>query len=114
MNLTVGPINLHVGDVVTVARPCMGNPAGARAVVVECYTLVEAFGPARGRSRPGWMLLFENGAADGFSPDDCALFNVQPYAHAVHLASYQFVSAMTLDRDYRAGKFSLAWRRASA
>jgi hypothetical protein len=106
-------MTLSVGDIVTVGRACLGNPAGARAVVVEAYTLVEAIGPKRGTRRPGWMLLFENGSADGFSPDDCVLFAVRPCAHAAHLAGYRFVSVMVLERDYHAGKFDRAWLRAT-
>ena len=95
---------LTVGDVVTVARSCMGNPAQARAIVVD----VESF-----EGEPSWQLLFENGATDGFSPDDCELFGVAHIGTLRHLANYAFVSVMQLDRDWQAGTFCAVWRKSA-
>lgn len=92
--------NLIVGDVVIVGRASGVNPANAIAVVVEVYEL---------EGRPGSMLLFEHGAADGFSPADCELFEVRYLGHEPRLAGYQFVSMIRLSRDWRAGLFSTIW-----
>ena len=89
-----------VGDVVTVARASGVNNANARAVVVEVYEL---------ERRAGWMLLFEDGRADGFSPDDCLIFDVQHVSHEPSLAGYVFRSMTHLARDFRQGVFSVVW-----
>jgi len=96
---------LVVGDVVRVGRPCMGNEAGAAAVVVEVYEL---------ERRPGWALLFANGNYDGFSPADLALFEVAHIGRADGLADYHFKNASALHADWRAGRFAAVWRHKQA
>lgn len=91
----------QVGDIVTVAKPCMLNPAGARAVVVEIYDLGDGPSPS---------LLFENGAHDGFSPRDLALFGVEIVWQDTALADYQFTNAIRLYQDWTAGRFASVWR----
>jgi hypothetical protein len=90
----------RVGDIVTVAEPCMGNPAGARAIVVEQYELAH---------RDGWMLLFPNGNSDGFSFDDCSLFGVRHAGHDSSLANYRFLNVTRLLADWRGGLFRDVW-----
>lgn len=97
-------MKLAVGDLVVVGRRSGVNAAGARAVVVEAYTLTE-----RGLARPGWTLLFEDGRADGFSPGDCTLFEVRRVGHCAAVAGYVFRSMTHLAADYRAGFFGPAW-----
>jgi hypothetical protein len=94
-------LSLKVGDVVTVGCPCMGNPAGAIAVVVEIYDLGDGPSPS---------LLFRNGAHDGFSPSDLDIFQVALVAHDSTLAGYQFRNSIRLQKDYRAGVFARVWR----
>jgi hypothetical protein len=101
--------DLQVGDVVTVGRACMGSPAGARAVVVERYELVE-----KGTRRPGWTLLFENRSFDGFSPTDCEAFEVRKVGHEAALAGYRFTNAARLHQDWYAGVFANVWARTEA
>jgi hypothetical protein len=99
-------VALRVGDLVDVGRASGINPANARGVVVEHYWLKE-----HGVARDGWTLLFENGGADGFSPQDCALFNVRKVGHEPQLADYRFISMTRLARDVRDGVFQGVWRR---
>jgi hypothetical protein len=94
-------MKLTVGDIVTVGRRCLSNPAGARAVVIEEYELA---------GRPGWSLLFENGAYDGFSPSDLELFEVAHVGHEPRLDGYEFTAATRLFQDYRRGLFSNVWQ----
>lgn len=98
-------VALKVGDVVTVGRACLGNPAGARAVVVEIYDL--GLGPSP-------SLLFPNGASDGFGPQDLAMFDVQLVGHEPALAGYQFTTSIALHRDWRDGQFTAAWKGGAA
>lgn len=93
-------MTLQVGDIVTIGRACLANPEGARAIVVEAYEL---------SGRPGWMLLFENGAADGFSPGDCELFKVALVGHEPRMAGYRFTNTLALGRDWRGGVFQCVW-----
>lgn len=103
-------MKLSVGDLVTVDRRSGVNAAGARAVVVEAYTLMEReHRDAKRAPRPGWMLLFEDGRADGFSPGDCTLFEVRRVGHCAAVAGYVFRSMTRLAADYRAGFFGPAW-----
>jgi hypothetical protein len=76
------------------------NPAEARAVIVELYTL---------GGRPGWSLLFADGQHDGFAPEDCSLFGVEKIGHEPSVASYQFTGAVRLFADWRAGRFAKVW-----
>lgn len=99
------PAALTVGDVVVVEHASGVNDAHARAVVVEAYTLCR---------RPGWTLLFADGRLDGFSPDDCTLFGVQPIGHVADIAGYQFRSVTHLARDWRDGRFAAAWAHTKA
>jgi hypothetical protein len=94
-------LELAVGDIVVVGKPCMGNPAGARAVVIEEYDL------GRGAS---WTLLFQNGNFDGFPPRDLALFDVSHVGHHPALASYHYTNALRLTADWRNGFFAQVWR----
>lgn len=96
---------MNVGDIVTVGRQCLNNPAGVRAVVVEVYD--------RGKGSEGIGLLFPNGSYDGFSPDDCEMWNVQRVEHSPLYEAYEFKSVLRLDRDWRAGLFDGVWRSAS-
>lgn len=96
---------LVVGDLVTVARACLGNPEASTAVVVETYDR-----DPRGGDRSGAVLLFQNGAHDGFSPSDVVLFGVVRVGRLRFLESYRFQSIGTLERDFRAGLFVAAWR----
>jgi hypothetical protein len=100
------PLVLQVGDVVSVGRACLNNPAHVRAVVIEVYAL--RVGPTS--ERPGWTLLFPSGAADGFSPGDCDLFAVRYLEHDGQVAGYHFLSMIQLQRDVRAGRFASVWR----
>lgn len=95
-----------VGDVVTVAKPCMGNPAGARAVVIEIYD--------NGHGQDCPSLLFANSAHDGFSRTDLWLFGVKLEGHEPTLTGYVFTSAVRLYEDWRAGRFAPVWRDAVA
>lgn len=99
---TRGGLTLKVGDVAQVGRPCMGNAAGARAVVVEIYDLGDGPSPS---------LLFQNGAHDGFSPRDLELFRVHVVAHDPELSRYQFTTATRLYADWRQGRFAAVWRQ---
>lgn len=92
---------LAVGDLVVVGRSCMGNPAGARAVVVEQYDLGDG---------ASWSLLFENGNHDGFPPRDLEIFECVKAGHVSSLADYRFTSALRLYADWRAGVFAEVWR----
>lgn len=100
-------MTLCVGDVVTVGRAVLANPEGSRAVVVEIYQ--------RGRladgGATGCMLLFENGAADGFSEGDLELFKVEHIGHAPRVSGYHFTSVMALDTDFRRGHFESVWTK---
>ncbi len=93
---------LQVGDVVTVARPCMGNPDGARAVVVEIYNRGANLDA---RDRRGVTLLFPDGNFDGFSPGDLTLWGVVRVGRVEALADYRFVSAGRLAFDFTEGRF---------
>lgn len=95
-------MTLRVGDVVTVGRAVLANPEGSRAVVVEIYQLHRTVAP-------GAMLLFENGAADGFSDGDLELFKVALVAHAPRVSDYHFTSVMALETDFRRGHFESVW-----
>ncbi len=97
-------MTLQVGDIVVVGRRTGINAANARAIVVEHYRLKEA-----GAERDGWTLLFDNGAADGFSPSDCELLEVQTVGHEAAFASYRFLSMSRLDADFRRGIFARVW-----
>jgi hypothetical protein len=94
-------LSLKVGDVVSVGCPCMGNPGGALAVVVEIYDVGDGPSPS---------LLFKNGAHDGFSPSDLDIFQVELVAHEHTVASYEFKNAIRLHKDFRAGVFARVWR----
>lgn len=91
---------LRVGDLVTVAKASGVNAAHVRAVVVEAYTL---------GGRDGWMLLFEDGRYDGFSPEDCATFGVAKAGCEPTIARYYFTNVTRLTADYRAGRFAAAF-----
>lgn len=93
---------LVVGDVVEVGRATLGNPEGARAIVVEVYDL--------GR-RPGYSLLFENGNHDGFAPDELRTFGVVRVEHWPAFADYRFRNAIKLHADWQAGTFAPVWRK---
>lgn len=99
-------IALRVGDVVTVGKPCLGNPAGSRAVVVELYDLGD------GVTSPS--LLFANGAHDGFPPRDLEAFDVRLVAHESQLSEYRFVNAVRLYEDWRLNVFARVWRERGA
>lgn len=90
----------RVGDLVKVARPCLGNPADAIAVVYEVY--------ARGGTSEGRSLIFPNGNYDGFSDRDCRLFGLERVGHRPDFASYVFVNVSKLWLDWRAGRFDMA------
>lgn len=93
-----------VGDVVTVGRACLGNPAGALAVVVELYQATWD-----GADYTGWSLLFENGNHDGFSPSDCDVFDVRKVGHDPICARYVWTNAVRLYQDWCEGKFASVW-----
>ena len=97
-----------VGDICVVGRPCLGNPAGARAVVVEVYQLPIG----EGTWSTGWSLLFENGNHDGFSAGDCDAFDVVKLGHEPALAWYPWTNAIRLYQDWRAGVFACVWAKA--
>lgn len=97
---------LEVGDVVTVARPCMGNPPGARAVIVEIYDRGENLNET---DRRGVTLLFPDGNFDGFSPGDLTLWGVVKVGSVPALASYRFASAGRLAYDFTQGVFANAF-----
>jgi hypothetical protein len=92
--------SLCVGDLVRVGKASGVNPVGARAVVVEAYTIGD---------RSGWALLFADGQHDGFSPEDLDLFEVVKIGHEPSVADYQFTSAVRLLADWRAGRFAAVW-----
>jgi hypothetical protein len=106
MAAAAAALSLRVGDVVVVGRACMGNRAGARAVVIEEYRL--APGPT------SWSLLFENGSHDGFPPSDLDFFLVEAVGHEPTLAGYQFTHALRLWQDWSAGRFDVVWREVPA
>lgn len=92
---------LEVGDLVVVRMPCLGNPAHAPALVVEVYELSR---------RPGYGLLFPNGAYDGFSPKDLHLWGVSFRASlGPPFSRYKFTNVMRLTKDFRAGMFDRAF-----
>jgi len=97
---------LQVGDLVTVARPCMGNVENARAVVVETYDR----GEVPDADRHGATLLFPDGSFDGFSPEDVRLWGVVKVGHCDALTSYRFVSAGRLAFDFTEGRFAEAFQ----
>lgn len=95
-----------VGDVVKVARACLGNPEGALALVVDVYDLTSlGFGKWQGTT-----LLFRNGAADGFEGGDLLTYGIDRVGHCRALAAYQFESMARLEADHRGGRFEEAWR----
>ena len=91
---------LRIGAIVTVGRPCMGNPAGARALAVDEYDSGDG---------PAWFLLFPNGDHDGFPLRDLIAFNVQRVGFDASLAGYRFSSVMRLTEDWRSGVFDRVW-----
>jgi hypothetical protein len=93
----------EVGDVWTFGQRCMGNPAGTPAVCYERYTIAR---------RPGWSFVFVNGAYDGFSPDDMAVFGGHFVGHAEYLANYRFTNVTVLARDWGRGVFGQAFNMA--
>ena len=101
--------SLIVGDVVTLARDCMGNAPGVRAVVVELYD----------RSRYavdeglGVTLLFPDGRFDGFSPADRSIWGVRYVGHCPEVADYRFLSAVRLTWDFMRGRFGRVWLKES-
>jgi hypothetical protein len=99
--LLVRRARMQVGDLVIVGRASGVNASLALGVVVEVYEL---------DGRRGWTILFEDGRHDGFSPEDCALFEVTPIGHNADVASYVFTSAMRLYSDWHAGRFAAVWR----
>jgi len=102
----IGPDGaLRVGDLVRVGRPCLDNPSGTRALVVEVYDR-RALRIGDGL---GVQLLFPNGAADGFSPRDRELWGVTFLDHRPALAGYHFTSIGRLVADWRDGLFAEAF-----
>jgi hypothetical protein len=94
----------RVGDVVRVARACGHNAPGCHAVVVELYDRERQRG-----DQSGATLLMPDGFADGFSPDDLAIFGVTFVRHVVALEAYVFRSLVFLENDFHAGRFDEAW-----
>ena len=89
-----------IGEVWCFQRACMGNPAGEPALCYEEYTL---------GGRPGWSFIFPNGAHDGFSPGDLALFGGQYRGTAARYQGYTFRNVTQLLADYRRGYFTQAF-----
>jgi hypothetical protein len=94
----------RVGDVVRVARECGGNAPGSHAVVIQLYDRERQRG-----DQSGATLLFPNGFADGFSPDDLAIFGVTFVRHVDALEAYAWRNVGQVDADFRAGHFDEAW-----
>lgn len=90
-----------VGMVCIVGRPCMGNPAGARALVYETYEI--------GTEHFGIGLIFPNGAHDGFSEECAEIFDVVPVKICKSLADYEFRDVGRLGLDFHAGRFRVAF-----
>ncbi|MBW8191342.1 hypothetical protein K0504_09860 [Neiella marina] len=88
-----------VGMVCTLGRACLGNPAGALAIVVEQYKIGE---------HHGITLLCQNGSSDGFSEECMLAVDVVPSSMCKKLADYQFISVIELTRDYQSGLFNEA------
>lgn len=100
------PDPLRVGDLVRVARSCMGNLEGALALVVERYDRAAM----RVGSGIGTTLLFPNGAHDGFSPKDLDVFGVTRVRHLPAFAKYRWASSMRLAYEFTNGHFTEAFR----
>jgi len=90
----------RVGDLVTVLRPVLDNPAGSLAVVYEIYNIGKGPSPS---------LIFQNGQYDGFSARDRELFGVMKVGHDATVAGYHFKNVLQLDADFRAGVFEHVW-----
>jgi hypothetical protein len=97
-------MKLKVGDIVTIARPCLGHAPGTRALVVELYDRAALkIGVGIGAT-----LMFPDGAHDGFSEGDLALWGVEPVGRCDALAAYRFVSSQRLAYDFVHGLFKKA------
>jgi hypothetical protein len=91
---------LQVGSIVIARRETTLCKAGEPGVCYEVYTLAR---------RPGWSIIFERGAYDGWSPDEFALCLFSTGQVCQDVASYQFSNVTALRRDYEAGCFDSAF-----
>ncbi|MDC8832801.1 hypothetical protein [Alteromonas gilva] len=90
-----------VGMLCTVAKACLGNPAGSVAVVYEAYQI--------GESHHGASLIFPNGNYDGFSDQCMEIFEVNPVRFERSCAEYKFRNVCNLAIDFSKGLFNKAF-----
>jgi len=90
----------HVGSLVRLDVPCLGNGVGTVGVCYEVYELGGC---------QGYSFIFENGRYDGFSPDECESFLTEVGSYPL---TYKFENVIKLDRDFRNGKFDLIFELA--
>lgn len=93
---------LQVGDVVKAGRASGINGQDEIGVVVDLYNIDNC---------DGWMIQFEHGGYDGFSPEDLEAFHVTYLRHEPSLSSYAFKNVIKLQDDYDSGLFTQAWRK---
>lgn len=92
----------HVGSLVRLNVPCLGNDVGTVGVCYEVYDL---------GGRKGYSFIFENGNYDGFSPDECDKLLTEIGSYPL---IYQFENVSRLWLDWDLGKFDLVFELAKS
>jgi len=87
---------MKIGSVVTLLKPCLGNPVGTVGVCYEVYSLGIT-------DQDGCSFIFANGNYDGFSKEDQELFLKHEYDSSL---VYNFTNVMKLSQDFKKGVFS--------
>lgn len=81
---------MQIGSIVRLKKHCLGNSPGAVGVAVEKYEIAMF---------PGFVIIFENGAFDGFSKSEQEIWLEEIGIHGP-TASYMFLNAMRLSADF--------------
>jgi hypothetical protein len=95
-------ITMRVGTIVKLKVNCLGNLAGTLGVVFYDYG-------------DGIQAIFENGNYDGFSTKRKAHeqteeeYFLEEVGFEESLACYQFKNVVSVARDYKIGRFNIAW-----
>lgn len=100
-----GTPGLRVGSVAVAMRECGVFRLGEAGVCFEAYRI---------GGRPGWSFIFERGGFDGFSPSDVGLCLHVTGEVAPGLEGYEHTGIGRLLRDWREGRFTVAFARARA
>lgn len=66
-----------------------------------CYEVYELDG------RDGYSFIFEKGGYDGFADNEMYMLEILDVVVS-SVAGYEFSNVLTLERDFRAGKFNAA------